>query len=322
MSDISDGLPTLDELGFLTGTDKNWFTGDYLRHYEPLFAPLRHAKFNLVEIGVFRGQSVDLWARYFSQAHIVGVDVNPECKRYGSDRVTIEIGDVENPELLARLARKFDPLVIIDDGSHRADHQIFVFERLFPALQPGGVYIVEDLHFHLQEPDATRLRGNSAISSVEYFTRLAEHSLRSRYQRQRLEGLNRYFADAMDSIQFIHQAIIVRKAPAEQESAEKLAALRPLVEQSGSFLNWLHFGLRLRDHGQLAGAIDAMQRSIAAKSDEIAPREWLSVMLERQGDIAGAIDAVEPLCKLMASNRDVVARIEKRIADIRKSHPS
>ena len=35
--------------------------------------------------------------------------------------------------------------VIIDDGSHLPSHQLLSLETLWPALAPGGLYIVEDV---------------------------------------------------------------------------------------------------------------------------------------------------------------------------------
>lgn len=37
--------------------------------------------------------------------------------------------------------------MIIDDASHLPVDQIVAFQQLFSALVPGGIYVVEDLHF-------------------------------------------------------------------------------------------------------------------------------------------------------------------------------
>jgi hypothetical protein len=36
--------------------------------------------------------------------------------------------------------------VVIDDGSHVADHARQSFEYHLPLLSPGGLYVIEDLH--------------------------------------------------------------------------------------------------------------------------------------------------------------------------------
>ena len=40
--------------------------------------------------------------------------------------------------------RKFD--IIIDDGSHQPAHQKTSFNTLWPNLNDGGLYIIEDFH--------------------------------------------------------------------------------------------------------------------------------------------------------------------------------
>ena len=36
--------------------------------------------------------------------------------------------------------------IIIDDGSHKMNHQQISFDVLFPHLKSGGIYVIEDLH--------------------------------------------------------------------------------------------------------------------------------------------------------------------------------
>ena len=50
----------LDTLGLLMGTDKASLSNDYLHVYESMFAGLRDQEFDLIEIGVFHGESMKL----------------------------------------------------------------------------------------------------------------------------------------------------------------------------------------------------------------------------------------------------------------------
>src|SRR5215469_13685137 len=91
----------LDMIGVLEGTDKSSAVAgcwDYLRHYQPLFAPWRDEPINVIEIGVAHGSSLSVWKNYFSKANIVGVDINPDCKRYELDRAIVEIGSQIDPD--------------------------------------------------------------------------------------------------------------------------------------------------------------------------------------------------------------------------------
>ncbi len=36
--------------------------------------------------------------------------------------------------------------IVLDDGSHVGSHQRTSFETLFPLLNEGGIYLIEDLH--------------------------------------------------------------------------------------------------------------------------------------------------------------------------------
>src|SRR5260370_16813476 len=157
----------LNLIGILFGTDKSSLRQDYLIHYERELAQFRDEAFNLLEIRIHNGASLTTWQAYFTKATIVGIDNIPRCREYARGRIAIEIGSQDDGDFLSRVVTKYPPKVIIDDGSHRADHQIFTFEHLFPTLQAGGCYVVEDLSW---SPNP-RWRGNSPISAVEYFSK-------------------------------------------------------------------------------------------------------------------------------------------------------
>jgi hypothetical protein len=88
-----------------------------------------------------------MWYRYFPNATILGIDVNP-ASFLDNDRIQTGTADQGDPTQLKEFLRargisKLD--VIIDDGSHRPDHQQITLATLFQYLSPGGMYFVEDL---------------------------------------------------------------------------------------------------------------------------------------------------------------------------------
>src|SRR4029077_4961037 len=92
----------------------------YFEIYERHFARFRGTPVQIVEFGVSQGGSLQMWRDYFGpQASIVGVDINPECKRFEEAGVRIVIGDQEDRAFLRRLAGSLPRIdVLIDDGGH------------------------------------------------------------------------------------------------------------------------------------------------------------------------------------------------------------
>lgn len=139
-------MKTLDEIGLKHGTDKSSLHHDYLRRvYEPLFAPLREQKIALLEIGVQFGFSLRTWREYFPNAKIAGIDI---AKAYAPDPgIEYHIGNGADPSFITEFLKRqgeFD--IIIDDGSHYANHIIASATYFWGAVKPGGFYIIEDLH--------------------------------------------------------------------------------------------------------------------------------------------------------------------------------
>jgi hypothetical protein len=63
------------------------------------------------------------------------------------DRYVVELGDQEDRTFLGRVAEDHGPFdIIIDDGGHTMRQQIVSVETLFPMLNDGGTYLVEDSH--------------------------------------------------------------------------------------------------------------------------------------------------------------------------------
>jgi hypothetical protein len=138
-------MQTLDEIGLLSGTDKASIHHNYLNFYDVFLSQLRDRPFNFIELGINLGNSIRMWERYFSRATIYGVDIKPQWVDLKFDRAITRLGDCGSPEYLSKLGEELKPLVAIDDASHFWEHQIIAFEALFPHIQDGGVYIVEDI---------------------------------------------------------------------------------------------------------------------------------------------------------------------------------
>ena len=103
----------------------------------------------ILEIGVLGGGSIEMWQKYFgADTAVIGVDVNPACLEYKYDGdVQIIMGNQGDENFWKQFAEengKFD--IIIDDGGHTMDQQITTLKCMFPYLNDGGVFAVEDTH--------------------------------------------------------------------------------------------------------------------------------------------------------------------------------
>lgn len=132
-------------------TDKSWHNLtsnlNYLDVYEPYLIQWRDVPISILEIGVRDGASLRMWQDYFRKAsRLVGLDIDPQCAMHESPPIHIRIGDQCDAAFLDSVIREFGSFdLIIDDGSHNNRHIVSSFERLWPAVAPGGIYIIEDL---------------------------------------------------------------------------------------------------------------------------------------------------------------------------------
>lgn len=120
----------------------------YLGLYDAYLSRFRGGRVRILEIGVNRGGSLQMWREYFGrEAIIYGIDLNPECAELADPPTQIRIGSQSDPTFLRSVVGEMGaPDIIIDDGSHVAEHQEVSFKTLFPLLAPGGIYAIEDMH--------------------------------------------------------------------------------------------------------------------------------------------------------------------------------
>ena len=120
----------------------------YFEIYHRHFAQFCGRSPVVVEVGVSHGGSLQMWRHYFGPgAQVFGIDVNPRCKEFEDESITILIGDQADRSFLAGVRERVPRIdILIDDGGHRMFQQIATFEELYPHIQPHGVYLCEDIH--------------------------------------------------------------------------------------------------------------------------------------------------------------------------------
>jgi hypothetical protein len=151
---LGDGLADLrsDELFGFFSTKRTGRILDKWIHYFPIysehFARFRNTPVRILEIGVYRGGSLDMWRWYFGpDAVLVGVDIDERARQVSAPDHVVEIGDQTDPEFLRSLSEKYGPFdIVIDDGGHEMQQQIVTAETLFPLLADDGILLTEDCH--------------------------------------------------------------------------------------------------------------------------------------------------------------------------------
>lgn len=124
---------------------------NYFAIYESYFDKFRKRNARVLEIGIQYGGSLNMWMEYFSNAKIFGIDINPDCKKLEEENIDIRIGSQNDKKFLKDYANYVNNLdVIIDDGGHTMDQQLNTFKTLFPILNDGGIYVVEDVESSYQ----------------------------------------------------------------------------------------------------------------------------------------------------------------------------
>lgn len=157
----------------------------YFHTYEQIFAPYRGKSFTFVEIGVSNGGSLLMWRDYFGpQARIIGIEFNPDGKRFESDGFEIHIGNQADPEFWRQFFASVGEVdIILDDGGHTNEQQIVTANYCIPHIRDGGMLVVEDAH-------ASYFRdfGNPSRYSFMNYAKHIVDAVNSRFPRVKASG--------------------------------------------------------------------------------------------------------------------------------------
>lgn len=125
----------------------------------------------LVEVGVQKGGSLEMWSTFLGpQSRIIGIDVDPECAnlKYKQSNIEIVIGNQSDGPFWDSFTKENSIDIFIDDGGHFMHEQIFTFEKVYPRMNMGGVYICEDTHTSYYPEYNGALEGKNPYTFIEY----------------------------------------------------------------------------------------------------------------------------------------------------------
>lgn len=151
----------------------------YFYLYERYFTNVRERarsegrKVRFLEVGVFRGGSIEMWTKFFGAENLeyYGVDIDPKTKEFEKKfpHAKIFIGDQAKVEFWDEIKGQIegDLDAFFDDGGHRMDQQIVTFKCMFEKVLPnGGLYFCEDAHTSYWRGWGGQYRGPSTF--IEY----------------------------------------------------------------------------------------------------------------------------------------------------------
>ena len=204
----------LDVLAYKYGTDKRSGKSNFVSHYFRRFGHIRNDVRKMLEIGVDRGGSIKMWADFFPNASIHGIDIMKSTLANAGGRITIDLlnqeSKIELKSFIAKRGGDFD--IIIDDGGHTMTQQINSFEALWPEIKNGGFYVIEDVETSYRSKYI-----NSTPTAIEYFKstiddiNLSKTAAPDQLRHSRQEEPYLYTQKTILSIEFLKNIIFIQK---------------------------------------------------------------------------------------------------------------
>ena len=141
----------------------------YFAVYDALFSRYRGQSVTFVEIGVLGGGSLFMWREFLGpQARIIGVDLNPNAKKWEAHGFEIFIGSQSDPTFWQAFFQRVGPVdVVLDDGGHTFRQQVITTEQVLEHIRSGGMLVVEDTHTSYQR--GYGIRSRSFLQYVKHF---------------------------------------------------------------------------------------------------------------------------------------------------------
>ncbi len=181
----------------------------YFNIYDRYFNKFRGKSPVIIEIGVFKGGSLQMWKSYFgSGARIIGIDIDPACKQFEEQGIEIYIGSQGDRAFLTSLMSKIpNPDIILDDGGHLVSQQIKCFNILFPYLKTGGIYMCEDVH------TSYWLKYGGGYKRIGTFIEYMKHQIDAlhSWHHKHKESQGNFVRDSVYGISFYDSIVVLEK---------------------------------------------------------------------------------------------------------------
>jgi len=147
------------------GSDKGNGVHNYTTIYSVLFGDLRDRPLRIFELGLgtnnpelastmgatgYPGASLRGWRELFPNALVYGADIDRGIL-FEEDRIRTfycdQLDDAAIRDLWSRPELQGGMDILIEDGLHTFEANLFFLERSLEQLRPGGIYVVEDIYY-------------------------------------------------------------------------------------------------------------------------------------------------------------------------------
>ena len=147
----ASSAPSLAELAERHGTDKSMIGHAYVNLYAMLLDAHRESVLNVTEVGVMHGASVLMWADYFPNAQVLGLDYRMTAtainRTASQPRIHLHQADASLPSVLEKLQLANESMdLVVEDASHAHEDSHRIAANLWQLVKPGGFYVIEDVN--------------------------------------------------------------------------------------------------------------------------------------------------------------------------------
>jgi hypothetical protein len=226
----------------------------YFSVYDKLFSEYRGQALTFIEVGVLQGGSLFMWRDFFGpKARIIGIDLNPDAKRWEEHGFEIFIGDQSQPHFWESFSKKvpsFD--ILLDDGGHTNLQQLVTLFEMSKIVNPQGLIVIEDTHTSYQKEFGNPGR----LSFINVSKRLIDN-LNLHFDNP---GAKKVHPDHILSIEYFESIVAFKFGAVTKD-------LNSILDNHGIHLNNLDF--RYANHNALIRNLQKIESVLSFNYEEV-----------------------------------------------------
>ena len=180
---------------------------NYFEIYETSLKKFINKKVTLVEIGIGNGGSLFMWKKFLgNKAKIIGIDLNPDAKKFEKFGFKIFIGDQADPNFWKKFYSKNGKIdILIDDGGHTNLQQITALMESIENIKNDGLIIIEDTHTSFMNYKG--FKNPSDYSLINFTNKIIENLHRRNPMIKKKMNL---FSKKISSIEYFDSIVIIK----------------------------------------------------------------------------------------------------------------